>query len=160
MKLHLKILYIGFIILLQLPLSLYAQKPDLVFGLIADAQYGDYEPNIGRYYRNSLDKLTESTEYLNARNVDFTVNLGDLIDRDWNDMERPLERLSRLHRKVYHLTGNHDYKGTPDNQVLYERLAMPGVYYTLRKGNWILVMLNTNEVSAYAHFRVPIKRPS
>lgn len=132
-------------------LSLHAQKPVLAFGLMADAQYGDCDPNIGRYYRNSLEKLDECVDRLNARKVAFTVNMGDLIDRRWADVEAPLERLKRLDRKVYHLTGNHDYKDFTDNRVLYDRLHMPGAYYAFRKKGWTFVMLNTNEVASYAN---------
>lgn len=136
---------------MALAAPVWADKPVLVFGLLADAQYADCNPNIGRYYRQSLDKLTASVDHLNAQRVRFTVNLGDLIDRKWADIDAPLERLKGLDRPVYHLTGNHDYKDFTDNRVLYDKLRMPGAYYAFRKKGWTFVMLNTNEVASYAN---------
>lgn len=127
------------------------EKPLIRFGLFADAQYADCEPNINRYYRKSIPKLEECINDLNREKVRFTINLGDLIDRDFNDFDTLLTCLKRLDHKVYHLTGNHDYKGVTDNNVLYKKLNMPSEYYSFGKKKWVFVFLNTNELAGYAN---------
>ena len=126
-------------------------KPDLRFGLIADIQYADADPSRTRYYRNSLEKLDECVETLNGEKVDFTVNMGDAIDRDPADLDPVLERLGRLKGKVFNTTGNHDYSGIPtENGNLYKKLGMPSEYYSFGKKDWVFIMLNTNEISEYS----------
>lgn len=124
--------------------------PLLRFGLFADAQYADYPAENERYYRLSLQKLDTCIDYFNEQNVQFTINLGDVVDRDNSALDVVKRHLSRLHKKVYHITGNHDYKGVTDPAQLYKQLGMPSEYYSFRKRNWVFIMLNTNEVSAYA----------
>ncbi len=125
--------------------------PEVRFGLVADIQYADADPVRSRYYRNSLEKLDECVEALNLEGVAFTVNLGDVIDRDPADLDPVLERLGRLKGKVFNLTGNHDYSGAPVRYGdLYEKLGMPSEYYSFGKKGWIFIMLNTNEISEYS----------
>lgn len=126
-------------------------KPILKFGLIADSQYADADPGGSRFYRNSLEKLEESVGYFNSQGVQFTVNLGDIIDRDQKDLDTVLAYLNRSDRKVWSITGNHDYKGVTENKVLYKKLNMPSEYYSFKKRNWVFVFLNTNEVAAYSN---------
>jgi len=129
------------------------QKPKTIrFGLIADIQYCDCETRGSRFYRNSLIKLDSCIDFLNQEKVQFTVNLGDLVDRDTPDnLEAILVRLDRLNNKVYNTTGNHDYGGITDNETLYTQLGMPASYYSFQKGKWRFIMLNTNEVASYAN---------
>jgi len=131
----------------------FAQKdfPIMRFGLIADIQYADADEKIGRYYRNSLSKLDSCVIDLNAHQVDFTINLGDLIDKNHNDLEQVLTRLAKLDQTCYNTTGNHDYSDTTDNDLLFDKLDMPAEYYSFYKNNWLFIMLNTNELSSYAN---------
>lgn len=121
-------------------------------GIIADIQYCDCETKGSRFYRNSLSKLEAAVNDLNQEDVHFTVNLGDLVDRDTPDnLDEVLTRLEKLENGVYHTTGNHDYNGVYDNEVLYKQLGMPSSYYSFTNGDWRFVMLNTNEVASYAN---------
>lgn len=126
-------------------------SPILKFGLFADTQYADCPSENTRFYRPALQKLDTCISYFNQQNVQFSINLGDIVDRNNCDLDSIKYYLSRLNRKVYHITGNHDYKGVTDNAILYEQLDMPSEYYSFKKGNWVFIMLNTNEVSAYAN---------
>ncbi len=154
---YFRTLFIAFFLGLLSELSpVFAQKnvaPVLEFGLFADTQYGNCEPGKTRFYRESLAKLKECVDSLNAREVQFTINLGDIIDRNQEDLASVFLCLKRLHGKVYHLTGNHDYKGIKDNRELYRKLGMPSEYYSFEKKNWIFVMLNTNEVAGYSNVK-------
>ena len=129
-------------------------KPIIRFGLIADIQYCDCDENINRYYRNSLPKLEACVDDLNRREVDFTVNLGDLVDRDtYGNLEAVFERFAKLNSNVYNTTGNHDYGGMTVNAALYDALSMPSEYYSFTKKKWRFIMLNTNEVATYANIQ-------
>jgi beta-galactosidase len=88
---------------------------------------------------------------LNSKQVEFTLNLGDATDRNFNDLDSVLVRLHRLRGEVYHLTGNHDYKGVTDNLLLYTKLNMPALYYFFQKREWLFVMLTTNEIASYSN---------
>ena len=45
-------------------------QPLLKIGLVMDAHYADSDPQIGRYYRESLPKMREAVERFNAEKVD------------------------------------------------------------------------------------------
>lgn len=126
-------------------------SPILKFGLFADAQYADCPSENTRFYRQSLQKLDTCVKYFNRQNVQFTINLGDIVDRKNSDLQTIMLPLAHLNNAIYHIMGNHDYKEVTDNSVLYRQLDMPSEYYSFKKQNWIFIMLNTNEVSAYAH---------
>lgn len=128
-------------------------EPYVRFGIIADIQYCDCDVNGSRYYRSSLQKLDECVESFNRKSVQFTVNLGDLVDKDTpNNLDSVLIRLSQLNASVYNLTGNHDY-GNVDNDRLYKLLNMPAEYYSFTMRNWRFIMLNTNEIASYSNTR-------
>lgn len=122
------------------------------FGVVADVQYCDCETRGSRFYRNSLSKLEACVADLNHENVEFTVALGDLSDRE-TDLHLPavLQVLASLNQPVYHTTGNHDYGGVTDNEVLYRQLGMPSSYYSFTRKGWRFILLNTNEISTYAN---------
>lgn len=130
------------------------KSDEIRFGLMADAQYCDCDMNINRYYRNSLEKIDSCVEDFNREEVLFSVNLGDLIDRDPNEsLDLALQHLSGLNSKIYHTTGNHDYDESMDNETLYSSLSMPHPYYSFAYGNWLFIMLNTNEVANYSNIK-------
>lgn len=139
-------------LVLLLPSCASKTKQAVRIGVIADIQYCDCETRGTRFYRNSLQKLEAAVQELNKENVDFTINLGDLVDRDTPvNLEAVLTRLDRLKGTVYNTTGNHDYGGVTNNDSLYNALNMPQAYYSFLHGDWRFIMLNTNEVASYAH---------
>lgn len=123
------------------------------FGLVADVQYGDCDPHGERYYRNSLKKLADCVDELNKQKVQFTINLGDIVDRSPADMDAIMKLLKNLDAPVYNTTGNHDYKGVTNNEDLFGKLEMPSEYYSFKKGNWLFIMLNTNEIASYSNVK-------
>lgn len=126
------------------------QERLLKIGLIADPQYADQDARGSRFYRNSLAKLDSATAYLNAAEVDFTVMLGDLVDAGPKDLAPALQKLKKLEHPVYNILGNHDYVDVKNGAVLYKALKMPRPYYSVKKGQWLFILLNTNEISEYA----------
>ena len=153
MNQFMKVCMTGIAFLFPILISAQNNAPLLKFGVFTDVQYADCPPSIGRYYREALTKMDTCLQIFNEQNVEFVINLGDIIDRDIRDMNKVLQHIKVLKSSVYHLTGNHDYKykdGTADS-VLYQQLQMPSPYYTFQKEGWQFIMLNTNEISTYAN---------
>lgn len=148
-----KLIYFFTTLVLMMVLTARGQqsKPILRVGLIADIQYADAETRGSRYYRNSLDKLRACVKELNSQNVQFSLNLGDIIDRNAKDLDSVLPILKGLKNPVYNTTGNHDYHGVTENNSLYGKLGMPAPYYSFKRNGWLFIMLNTNEVALYAN---------
>lgn len=127
-----------------------AQKPLFSFGVIADVQYCDCEPEGTRYYRMSALKLRDAMNTMKEDSVDFLINLGDLIDRDYSSFKPVLDIIDSSGIKTYHLTGNHDYSVDPR---LKKRLPLPMPskegYYSFVHKNFRFIALNGNEISTY-----------
>jgi len=126
--------------------------PILSIGLIADIQYCDCDTHIHRYYRKSLTKLQEAVNEFNQKNVNFVVNLGDMIDRDYKSFEPVLNKLSGLNMPIYHVLGNHDF--AVDSSRLSQipaTLGMKKRYYSIKKGSYRLIFLDGNDVSTFGN---------
>lgn len=128
-------------------------SPILRFGIVADPQYADIEPNLdlNRYYARSLPKLAEAISVFNATELDFVVTLGDVIDRDWKSFDDILPVYETLRHKHLFLLGNHDFAVAPQylGQVA-ARLAMPASYHDFAIGRWRFVILDGNDVSVFS----------
>ncbi|MEW4569635.1 metallophosphoesterase [Tautonia sp. JC769] len=89
------------------------ERSRLRFGLITDLHYADKPPAGSRHYRETPSKLAEAAERFREANLDFLVELGDLIDAA-ESVEVELGYLDRIdrdfstiaERRVYVL-GNH-----------------------------------------------------
>jgi manganese-dependent ADP-ribose/CDP-alcohol diphosphatase len=128
-----------------------SQKPLFSFGVVADVQYCNCEPQGTRFYRLAPGRLREAVDLCNADSVAFLVNLGDLIDRDYKSYKTVLNIIDSSGVKTYHLIGNHDYSVEPK----YKRrlpLPMPSKegYYSFVYQDFRFIALNGNEISTYA----------
>lgn len=122
-----------------------AAPPTLSFGVIADIQYADRDPASGRHFRASLKRLEECVADLNSRDLDFTIQLGDFIDRDVASFDRVLPLFDRLTMPRYHVLGNHDFP-MPREQVL-SKLGIEAAYYTFSSDGWRFVVLDTVDIA-------------
>ncbi|MCU0409352.1 MAG: metallophosphoesterase [Bacteroidales bacterium] len=130
------------------------EKPDsellFSFGVVADVQYSDYSPGISRFYRGSLEKLTEALAILKTDSADFVVNLGDLIDKDMASYDPVMKIIKESGLKTYHVAGNHDYSVKPG-----EKKSIPVLpegnkrYYSVMRDGFRLIFLDGNDVSLY-----------
>ncbi|MBF8184374.1 metallophosphoesterase [Nonomuraea sp. K274] len=120
------------------------------FGLIADPQYWSGPAQGTRYYADSLQKLAESAATINDAKVSFTVQLGDMVDRDPKSFDEILPIFERIHGPRYSVLGNHDFPGISSDEAV-ERLSMPNEYYDFTHQNWRFVVLDNNDVSLYAN---------
>lgn len=129
-----------------------APEPELHLGVVADPQYADVEPLKTRYYRRSLDKLSEAIVHFNTRPLDLCVNVGDTIDRDWGSYGPVLAVCDRSRRPFQHVLGNHDFDlGSRWKPEVPARLGLKQRYSVRTVRGWSLVFLDTNDVSTYAY---------
>lgn len=128
------------------------QKPLFSFGLISDVQYADISPAGNRYYRSSLEKLEDAVSEFRHDSVNFIVNLGDLIESNYESYKPVINTLNSSGIKTYHITGNHDY--SVDSRYL-SRLPVftesREGYYSIIYKKYRLIFMNGNEISTYAH---------
>ncbi|MFC1762601.1 metallophosphoesterase [Planctomycetota bacterium] len=102
--------------------------------LLADIQYGD-EPVKGLlHYRAAQRKLAEAVADLNQQDLDFAVQVGDLLDgypedpnRSLQDFETIFPILQGLTVPCYHVVGNHCI--TVGRETLLQRLGLKRAYY-------------------------------
>jgi len=121
------------------------------FGAIADCQYCDVE-GTRRQYRLSPGKLETCIADFNGQSLSHVVHLGDFIDRDWKSFDVVLPIIAQSKAPVYHVLGNHDFsvEDRYKNQVP-KRLGLSKRYYDFKVENWRFLVLDTNDVSLYAH---------
>lgn len=128
------------------------------FGIVTDIHYADTpdNPELNRYYKESLDKVAECVELMNEQKVDFLIELGDLKDQGNPPKESGtltyLESIENVLKKfkgpLYHVLGNHDMDSISKLQFLQE-VSNYGFYnavnfYSFTRGPFHFVVLDAN----------------
>ncbi|WP_162830009.1 alkaline phosphatase PhoX [Amycolatopsis palatopharyngis] len=119
------------------------------FGLVADAQYCDCDPKGTRHYRESPAKLAEAAETFNQEDVDFAVQVGDIIDRYKKSFDEILPAWEQVEAPRHNVLGNHDFP-VPTDEVV-DILDMPNQYYDFSRDGWRFIVIDTNDISTYAN---------
>lgn len=96
------------------------------FGIVTDCHYADADAQGTRFYRESLDKLSECVALMNTKKVDFLIELGDFKDQDKPPAEKKTlsylqateKVLERFNGPTYHVLGNHDIDSISKMQFL------------------------------------------
>ncbi|NLS19740.1 phosphatase [Rhizobium sp. P40RR-XXII] len=123
------------------------------FGVIADPQYADLEPNLplNRYPAGSLVKLREAIDEFNRHDLAFVVTLGDIIDREWKSFDAILPVYEALRHPRHFLLGNHDFAVAPEHlSAVPARVGMPAAYYDFSHSGYRFIALDGNEISVFA----------
>jgi len=127
-------------------------QPLFRFGVIADVQYADKEPQGKRCYRAALDKLRACVGQLNQQDLAFVVNLGDLIDGHGAASAAELATvtgvLAQLKAPVRHVIGNHCLE--VDRPTLLKALKLESSYYEFQVQGWRFVVLDGMDISVKA----------
>jgi predicted phosphodiesterase len=127
-------------------------KTELRFGLMTDIQYCSSPSSGTRYYQNSLSKVRQIVTEFNKENVDFTIHLGDLIDRDARSYDSILPIVRKLKTAIYFAYGNHDFNVSESYKLRIDSIhSQRHSYYSFQKNGWRLIVLNTNDISSYAY---------
>jgi len=123
----------------------------LSFGVFTDSHYCKCKPNGNRYYDNSIMKLESCIETFNNSDFDFVIQLGDIIDRDFDSFKQVLKVLEKSNVRVYHVLGNADYNvDALHKHQLLDRLSLNKGYYSFTVNNWTFIILNGNDLSYHA----------
>lgn len=130
-----------------------AEQPLFSIGLIADVQYVDREPipEYNSYYRPSLAKLREAVYEFNSQDLAFVIQLGDLVDRDFESFDPVLDIWKLIKSPVYHVIGNHDLQDTASYEKVLGKLLLDRSYYDFKYQDWRFIVLNTCEISTFTH---------
>ncbi len=124
------------------------------FGLIADPQYADAEPDLTHdlYYRHSLHKLSTAISQLNPLPLDFVVSLGDLVDRHWASYDALLPRYEALRHPHVAILGNHDAAVISDQLAAHQpALGLPKNYYQFHFAGYRFIVIDGNDISLYCN---------
>ncbi len=121
------------------------------FGLIADTQYANRPPSIGRYYRNALEKTKCSMNFFRTANVDFIVHLGDIVDwpnqpdKGCEALDTILPILNSISIPVYYVLGNHDLASV-SYPILQKKLDIKSdeAWYSFDYGDVHFILLDCN----------------
>lgn len=129
-----------------------AVSPEVSFGVIADPQYADANTNGTRFYRNSLVKLPAAITELNKHALDFTVTLGDVIDRDFKSFDTMMAIYEKAKAPQTFVLGNHDFEVADEDKIkVVPKLGMENGYFTKAIGDWNFIYLDGNDVSTYRY---------
>ncbi len=128
-------------------------------GIFADCQYSDCDSKGVRYYRNSLAKLNECITDFNERPLDFVVGLGDLIDNNFSSFETVNHELEKLDKKVFQVTGNHDFSVDKNNlDKVPKALNLKDTYYTFTHKDWQFIFLDGNKISIHSNNKKTVEQ--
>ncbi|WBL72877.1 metallophosphoesterase [Serratia liquefaciens] len=130
------------------------QPEKLRFGLIADPQYANADPNFeyNRYYRNSLRKLSQAITQLNDLPLAFVATLGDLVDRDWDSYADLLPVYQQLRHPHAVVMGNHDADVISCHLAAHSpALALPKHYYQFSLKGYRFIVIDGNDLSLYCN---------
>lgn len=128
-----------------------AEEKLISFGIVADLQYCNASPFKNRYYKNSIAKLKKVITHFNDRELDFVVNLGDMIDREWESYDKVLPLFDHFIAPVYQVLGNHDYEVSDNKKEDVPSKIGTDQYYSFLYKNWRFIILDGNEVSTFAN---------
>ncbi len=112
----------------EVSITVYEQQfadPTVRFGIVTDSHYADRDPS-SRYYRDSIIKLTDTVNTMNAQTVSFLIEIGDFKDQDGTPVEaNTIEYLQIIEAvfqqfdgPLYHVLGNHDMDSISKSQFM------------------------------------------
>ncbi|MHC4532394.1 MAG: metallophosphoesterase [Planctomycetota bacterium] len=126
------------------------------FGIVTDCHYADADAQGTRFYRESLDKLSECVALMNTEKVDFLIELGDFKDQDKPPVEiktlsylQATEKvLKQFKGPTYHALGNHDMDSISKMQFLKRvdntKIDSNRSYYSFDSNELHYIVLDAN----------------
>ncbi|HPS54308.1 MAG TPA: metallophosphoesterase [Sedimentisphaerales bacterium] len=128
------------------------------FGIVTDPHYSDCDTpqDSSRFFKQSLDKMTECVELMNKEKVDFLIELGDFKDAaPQGNQPQTIEYIKTIENIFqkfqgprYHVLGNHDvdcitkqqFLSNIKNSDIQDGLS----YYSFDKNGVHFVVLDAN----------------
>ncbi len=126
------------------------EYPDFEIGVIADCQYCNCEPTDVRFYKKAPARLKQAVTELNTHTLDYTIHLGDFIDRDFNSFDTLIPIWGGLKSERYHVLGNHDFSVADSlKPLVFEKMDLKDRYYSIVKNKWRFIVLDGNDLSVH-----------
>ncbi|TNJ46197.1 metallophosphoesterase [Tamlana fucoidanivorans] len=119
-------------------------------GVIADCQYCACETQAPRFYKAAKQKLQVAVDFLNTKDLEYTIHLGDFIDRGFASFDTVLPIWNALKSEKRHVLGNHDFSVADSlKRFVPNKMGLKTRYYSFKKFNWRFIVLDGNELSFY-----------
>jgi Predicted phosphohydrolases len=121
--------------------------PKLRIGLITDLHYADKPPAGTRFYRETPGKLDKAIDQFSRDKVDFTVELGDLVDAA-KSVEDETGYLKTINTQLAKIPGDRHYVlGNHCVQTLTKEEFLAGIereksHYSFDAAGWHFVVLD------------------
>ena len=121
---------------------------DFEIGIIADCQFCHCDVKWNRFYKKSPKRLAATVRTLNRKELEYTIHLGDFIDKNFTSYDTVVPIWNKLRSKKYHVLGNHDFEVVDSlkSQVM-KRLDIKNRYYSFEHNNWHFIVLDGNDLS-------------
>ncbi|EAR00327.1 metallophosphoesterase [Maribacter sp. HTCC2170] len=124
--------------------------PEFEIGVIADCQYCYCEPTTTRFYKESPDRLKEAVGILNKQSLDYTIHLGDFIDKNFSSFDTIAPIWKNLKSEKYHVLGNHDFSVADSlKYLIFNKMDLKDRYYSIVKNGWRFIVLDGNDLSIH-----------
>lgn len=126
------------------------KKTSFKIGVISDCQYCDCDIKWDRYYKKAPQRLKEAIAVLNKDSLNYTIHLGDFIDKNFESLDSVLPTWKKLKSTSYHVLGNHDFevKDSLKGEVI-KQLNLESRYYSFVEKDWRFIVLDGNDLSFY-----------
>jgi predicted phosphodiesterase len=126
------------------------EYPEFEIGIVADCQYCYCEPTEVRFYKEAPDRMREAVTILNRQPLDYTIHLGDFIDRDFSSFDTVGPIWRNLKSDKYHVLGNHDFSVADSlKHLVFEKMDIKDRYYSIVKNKWRFIVLDGNDLSVH-----------
>ena len=124
--------------------------PDFEIGVIADCQYCYCDPTEVRFYKKAPGRLTNAVKELNNHSLDYTIHLGDFIDKNFSSFDTLVPIWKGLKSEKYHVLGNHDFSVADSlKHLVMGKMGLKERYYSITKNQWRFIVLDGNDLSVH-----------
>ena len=124
--------------------------PEFEIGVVADCQYCECEPAGVRFYRKSPERLRQAVATLNENSLDYSIHLGDFIDKNFESFDTVAPIWNSLKSDHYHVLGNHDFSVADSlKPLVFEKMNIDVRYYSIVRNNWRFIVLDGNDLSKH-----------
>ncbi len=118
--------------------------------MVSDCQYCNCDPSGTRFYRESPTRLGHAVKILNEHPLDYTIHLGDFIDRDFKSFDSVTPIWKGLKSEKYHVLGNHDFSIVDSlKPLVFEKMDIEDRYYSIIRNKWRFIVLDGNDLSVH-----------
>jgi len=132
------------------PNSVQQKTSSFKIGIITDCQYCNCDIKWNRFYKKSPLRLKKAVDELNKHPLEFTIHLGDFIDRDFKSFDSVTPIWNQLKSKSYHVLGNHDFEMADSlKKHVPQKMNLTNRYYSFNTHNWKFIVLDGNDLSFY-----------